>query len=99
MYQGNSLVIIPSYNEAENIVEIINDVLIQKESFHLLIVDDNSRKLCFNTYNGTLGKRGNSLPIEAFQNDEMPEGKRLWFHVKDVDKQRQKLSKDGYERV
>ena len=42
MYQGNSLIIIPSYNEAENIVEIINDVLIQKESFHLLIVDDNS---------------------------------------------------------
>tara|TARA_B100001939_G_scaffold307368_1_gene287421 strand:- start:266 stop:607 length:342 start_codon:yes stop_codon:yes gene_type:complete len=42
MYQGKSLIIIPSYNEAENIVEIINDVLIQKESFHLLIVDDNS---------------------------------------------------------
>ena len=42
MYQGNSLIIIPSYNEAENIVDIINDVLIQKESFHLLIVDDNS---------------------------------------------------------
>jgi len=65
----------------------------------LLIVDDNPRKLCFNTYNGTLGKRGNSLPIDAFQNDEMPEGKRLWFHVKNVDKQRQKLSKDGYERI
>ena len=28
MYQGKSLIIIPSYNEAENIVEIINDVLI-----------------------------------------------------------------------
>ena len=42
MYHGNSLIIIPSYNEAENIVDIINDVLIQKESFHLLIVDDNS---------------------------------------------------------
>ena len=42
MYQGNSLIIIPSYNEAENIVDIINEVLIQKESFHLLIVDDNS---------------------------------------------------------
>ena len=65
----------------------------------LLIVDDNPRKLCFNTYNGTLGKRGNSLPVTAFQNDEMPEGKRLWFHVKNADKQRQKLLKDGYERV
>ena len=42
MYQGNSLIIIPSYNEAENIVDIINDVLIQNENFHLLIVDDNS---------------------------------------------------------
>ena len=42
MYQGNSLIIIPSYNEAENIVDIINDILIQNENFHLLIVDDNS---------------------------------------------------------
>jgi len=65
----------------------------------LLIVDDNPRKLCFNTYNGTLGKKGNDLPTEAFQKNEMPEGKKLWFHVKNVDKQRQKLVKDGYERA
>jgi len=42
MYKGNSLVIIPSYNESENIIEIINDITKQKESFNVLIVDDNS---------------------------------------------------------
>ena len=42
MYQGKSLIIIPSYNEAENIVEIINDVLIQKESFHLTYIQKES---------------------------------------------------------
>ena len=42
MYKGKSLVIIPSYNESENIIDIINDTIKLKESFHLLIVDDNS---------------------------------------------------------
>ena len=42
MYQGKSLIIIPSYNEAENIVDIINDVIVKRASFHVLVVDDNS---------------------------------------------------------
>ena len=42
MYQGKSLIIIPSYNEAENIVDIINDIIVKKASFHVLVVDDNS---------------------------------------------------------
>ena len=42
MFKGKSLVIIPSYNESENIIDIINDTIKLKESFHLLIVDDNS---------------------------------------------------------
>lgn len=39
---GNSLIIIPTYNEIENIEDIIAAVLKQNESFDVLIVDDNS---------------------------------------------------------
>ena len=39
---SNTLVIIPTYNEKENIEAIIRAVFDQKKSFHLLIVDDNS---------------------------------------------------------
>ncbi len=36
------LVIIPTFNEKENIKEIIPEILSLKEKFHILIVDDNS---------------------------------------------------------
>ncbi len=39
---SDSLVIIPTYNEIENVAEIIQAVFAQKKSFHILIVDDNS---------------------------------------------------------
>jgi dolichol-phosphate mannosyltransferase len=39
---SNSLVIIPTYNEKENIEAIIRAVFSQKKAFHILIVDDNS---------------------------------------------------------
>ncbi|MGC4022766.1 MAG: polyprenol monophosphomannose synthase [Cyclobacteriaceae bacterium] len=39
---SNALVIIPTYNEKENIVQIIHAVLSQPKDFHLLIIDDNS---------------------------------------------------------
>jgi dolichol-phosphate mannosyltransferase len=39
---SNALVIIPTYNEKENIVQIIDAVLSQPKDFHLLIIDDNS---------------------------------------------------------
>ena len=38
----SNLVIIPTYNEKENIEKIINAVLAQPGDFHVLIVDDNS---------------------------------------------------------
>ncbi|MEL4306934.1 polyprenol monophosphomannose synthase [Joostella sp. CR20] len=40
--QSDSLVIIPTYNEIENVEAIINAVFELKKSFHVLIVDDNS---------------------------------------------------------
>lgn len=36
------LVIIPTYNEKENISEMISSVMALEESFHLIIIDDNS---------------------------------------------------------
>ncbi|HTH55456.1 MAG TPA: polyprenol monophosphomannose synthase [Cyclobacteriaceae bacterium] len=39
---SNALVIIPTYNEKENIVQIINAVIAQPKDFDLLIIDDNS---------------------------------------------------------
>jgi dolichol-phosphate mannosyltransferase len=39
---SDSVVIIPTYNEIENIESIIRSVLSQHKSFHVLIIDDNS---------------------------------------------------------
>jgi dolichol-phosphate mannosyltransferase len=39
---SDALVIIPTYNEKENIEAIIRAVFSQKKAFHILIVDDNS---------------------------------------------------------
>lgn len=39
---SDSIVIIPTYNEIENIESIVRAVLSQHKSFHLLIIDDNS---------------------------------------------------------
>ena len=39
---SDALVIIPTYNEKENIEAIIRATFSQKKDFHILIVDDNS---------------------------------------------------------
>ncbi|MBF4471815.1 MULTISPECIES: polyprenol monophosphomannose synthase [Flavobacterium] len=39
---NSCLVIIPTYNEIENIESIIRAVLSQRKSFHVLVIDDNS---------------------------------------------------------
>lgn len=68
----------------------------------LVLVDgESSRKLCFNTYDGALGKKSPALPIDEFVNDGVVKtGKREkpWFAVKDLEKARAKLVKDGYEQ-
>ena len=38
----DTLVVIPTYNEIENIERIIRNVFSQKHDFHILVVDDNS---------------------------------------------------------
>ena len=39
---NDSIVIIPTYNEIENIESIINAVFSLSKLFHILVVDDNS---------------------------------------------------------
>jgi dolichol-phosphate mannosyltransferase len=39
---NNCIVIIPTYNEIENIESIVRAVLSQHKSFHVLVIDDNS---------------------------------------------------------
>jgi dolichol-phosphate mannosyltransferase len=41
-FMSDTLVIIPTYNEKENIEAIIRAVLKQEKKFHILVVDDNS---------------------------------------------------------
>ena len=42
MVKSDSLVIIPTYNEKENIEKIIRAVFALEKSFHILIIDDGS---------------------------------------------------------
>ena len=42
MHQSDSIVIIPTYNEKENIEKIIRAVFGLEKCFHILIIDDGS---------------------------------------------------------
>lgn len=42
MDQRKSVIVIPTYNEAENIVRLINEILSQYSCFDILVVDDSS---------------------------------------------------------
>ena len=42
MKKSDSVVIIPTYNEKENVEQIIRAVLTQEHPFHVLIIDDGS---------------------------------------------------------
>ncbi len=65
----------------------------------LLFVGAAPRKMCFNTYNGTMGKKDIALPIAEFVADKAAKGaKAAWFAVPDLEKARAKLQKEGYER-
>jgi hypothetical protein len=68
---------------------------------HILIFSDNEehRKYCFNTYNGTLGKKLKKLHIEEFIANQQVESKKMWFSIDNKDKAIKKLVKEGYEKV
>lgn len=79
-------------------------VEVDVQAHALLFIGDNPRKLCFNTYDGALGKKATSLPIDAFiQDHEVSSSDKAahkpWFQVKDLDKARAQLKKNGYEKA
>ena len=63
----------------------------------LLFTGSHPRKLCFNTYNGTLGKKATALPIDEFVANRKSGGKAPWFKVEDLEKVREKLRRQEYE--
>lgn len=74
---------------------------INVQSHTIIFTGTNPRKFCFNTYNGTLGKDADQLPIEEFLADKEVAGAKKskpWFAVADLEKARTKLQKSGYEQ-
>ena len=47
-YMSDSVVIIPTYNEIENIEHVVRTVFSLQKSFHILVIDDNSPDLTAN---------------------------------------------------
>ena len=76
-------------------------VEIDVQAHALLFVEgDAPRKLCFNTYDGSLGKKSPPIPIAHFIADtDVPDSKKakLWFPIKDLAKATIRLGKEGYE--
>jgi len=76
---------------------------------HILIAEDPLRKLCFNTYDGTLGKKKTGDPIEELQLEAFKTntaatsgkstGKIIGYQVKGtIDDVRKQLAKAGYKK-
>jgi dolichol-phosphate mannosyltransferase len=63
-FMSDSLVIIPTYNEKENIEAIVDAVFKQKKKFHVLIVDDNSPDGTATIVESLMSKYENCLFIE-----------------------------------
>ncbi len=61
---SDALVIIPTYNEKENIEAIIRTVFKQKKAFHVLVVDDNSPDGTAGIVEGLMSEFSDALFIE-----------------------------------
>ena len=63
MSKINSLIIIPTYNESDNIIDLINEIFLLDEDFHILIVDDNSSDNTASLVDEKIKTSGNKLFI------------------------------------
>lgn len=63
-FMSDTLVIIPTYNEKENIEAIIEAVFKQQKSFHVLVVDDNSPDGTATIVEDLITRYSNALFIE-----------------------------------
>lgn len=71
---------------------------IDVRAYILLYTSDNPRKLCFNTYDGYLGKKSKPIDTQSFLNNTY-EGKPPWFSIKEkIETAKQKMITQGYER-
>ncbi len=72
MRTSDSIVIIPTYNERENIENIIRYVFGLEKEFHILVVEDNSPDGTADIVKRLMGEFANRLFIEERQ------GKQGW---------------------
>lgn len=63
MSEINSLIIIPTYNESDNIIDLINEIFLLDEDFHILVVDDNSSDNTASLVDEKIKTSGNKLFI------------------------------------
>lgn len=65
----------------------------------LIITTEMPRKFCFNSYNGTWGRKSKEAELQAFAKNELLNNKKVGYHIKtEVDKERQRLERQGYKR-
>lgn len=67
-------------------------------SYQVIYTGENPRKMCFNTYNGCLGKNSDGLPIDDFIAGNKSE-RSNWYDVTDVQAAETKLLKSGHTLV
>lgn len=70
--------------------------MVDVQAHTLLYVGDEPRKLCWNTYDGCLGKKSTQLPVDDFTANTGE--KKRWYAVKSLDNERARLTKEGYEK-
>jgi len=75
-----------------------NHEQIQVVAYAILFIGEEPRKLCFNTYDGTLGKKKTSLGFDHFLANDAGQG-TTWYAVKSLEKERKKLEGKGYKLV
>jgi hypothetical protein len=67
------------------------------KSHALIFTGENPRKYCFNTYDGSLGKKAKDLMVKEFVADEAVGEKKPWHPIKDLTKHKEDLEKKGYK--
>ena len=76
-----------------------NHPSIDSRSIIILHNSDKPRKMQFNIYNNSLGKKSGALPLDAFNKNEPPSGKCPWSTIANVDAEVKRLLEDGYQQI